>query len=184
MMKDIEIKGENVVEAIKSKKVEEKPNILLLITIFLLFVLFGVGLYINTSQNNKYQLYIVQSGSMKPTINEGSLIFVERTGDYKSGDIITFNKDNKIITHRITQELENENFRTKGDANSAEDLEVVKKSEILGEYIGGVIYLGYLFSFVKSKIGLIVLVIIPCLILIYREILKISDEIKNIRKNK
>lgn len=68
-----------------------------------------------------YQLYVVQSGSMKPTLDIGSLILSRVPGDaaqLQKGDIITFVDDGMTITHRIVSVESNASgilYHTKGD---------------------------------------------------------------------
>ena len=76
------------------------------------------------------QVYSVLSGSMEPKYPVGSLIYVKAVDPYelKSGDVITFMlNENTVATHRIVEVVPDESdsgvvrFRTKGDANEAED---------------------------------------------------------------
>jgi signal peptidase len=68
-----------------------------------------------------YQLYVVQSGSMEPTFNIGTVILSRIPDDpskLKKGDVVTFTNDGMTITHRI-YEVINDNgtvkYKTKGD---------------------------------------------------------------------
>lgn len=68
-----------------------------------------------------YQFYVVQSGSMKPTLNIGTII-LSKTPDKPSmlqvGDIVTFTEDGLTITHRIVEVVSDNGvtgYRTKGD---------------------------------------------------------------------
>ena len=77
----------------------------------LLFVIL-VGLLTGLSSKSekvydviKFRSYIIVTPSMKPTINPGDMILVKKTDIDKleKGDIITFNKDNIVATHRIEE---------------------------------------------------------------------------------
>jgi len=130
-----------------------------------------------------YSLIVVKSGSMEPTIKTGSILFAKKQGNYNNGDIITFVKmSNEIITHRIvgiSKENGNIYYKTKGDANNATDMFLTRKSRVIGKTIFTIPYFGYIIGFLKSKIGIMFLIIIPAGYFIGREILKIKKELKN-----
>ncbi len=70
-----------------------------------------------------YELYVVESGSMSPTLKVGSVILAKKPSDAGAlniNDIVTFKRiDGSIITHRIIGVLKDETgtvrYRTKGD---------------------------------------------------------------------
>lgn len=142
-----------------------------------------------------YTMYEVLSGSMEPGIHTGSVIFDKPGVDAKSlkaGDVITFkaaDDPKTLITHRII-EVEIQDgapaFRTKGDANNAPDSGFVRASNVVAQYSNITIpYLGYYLNFMKSKMGIILLVIVPGALLIlvtmiglFREILKLENNNK------
>ena len=58
-----------------------------------------------------YQFKTVLSGSMEPGIQTGSIISVKQAVDktnFKVGDVITFQEEEILITHRITEVVEME----------------------------------------------------------------------------
>ena len=74
--------------------------------------------------------FTVLSGSMEPTYHVGSLIYVKKVDSaaIRPGQVITFMLDeNTVATHRVVEVVPDEDdpstlrFRTKGDANDAED---------------------------------------------------------------
>ena len=88
-----------------------------------------------------FRVYTVLSGSMEPNYHTGSLIYVKEV-DYtqlQSGDVITFMAgEDTVVTHRIVGIVPDEEdaavlrFRTKGDANSAEDGALVHYRNVIG----------------------------------------------------
>lgn len=142
-----------------------------------------------------YQMYEVLSGSMEPGIHTGSVIFDKSDIDVKSlkvGDVITFKApgdSNKLITHRIIQ-VKTVNgmpsFQTKGDANQAQDKDLIPTANVVARYENITIpYLGFYLNFMKSKLGIILLVIVPGALLIlstmislFREIMKLENDKK------
>ncbi|MFA6097090.1 MAG: signal peptidase I [Candidatus Paceibacterota bacterium] len=157
-------------------------------TVFLvLMVLFVVGSMLPIPGN--YRLLIVQSGSMEPAIHTGSVVVVRPEADYKAGDVITFGdagKD-KTTTHRVV-DLEvaagKTYFITKGDANKTEDTDRVSEGKVIGRVQASIPYAGYLLAAAKEPAGFVLLVIVPCVIVIFEEILNIRKELKVSGKSK
>jgi signal peptidase I len=128
-------------------------------------------------------MMLVLSGSMEPAIKTGSAIFVEDVKDPKKltkGDVITFRspiQNEKIITHRIeevTGTPDNLEFITKGDSNEVKDTMPIPQANILGKYSEITIpYLGYIASFLQSKKGIGLALIIPGLLIIALEIFSV-----------
>lgn len=121
-----------------------------------------------------YQIKTVLSGSMEPDIQTGSIIGVklaEEKNDFKKGDVITFQEEDILITHRITEVVESGDsvlYRTKGDNNNAEDMNPVISENIVAQYTGFTVpYLGYFVNFSQSKNGALLLLIPGFLLLIY-----------------
>ena len=70
-------------------------------------------------------------------------------------------------------------YKTKGDNNNAEDLALVEGNRILGKVIVKVPLIGYLQSFLATKGGWIIVVLIPCLSIISYDILKLIKIVNN-----
>lgn len=129
-----------------------------------------------------YKVFTVQSGSMEPKIKLGSLIFVKPGTDYKVGDIVTFKIQGgkTTITHRIMKKNfqgEAVSYATKGDANEDSDPDEVKKENIIGKTFLTLPWLGFPVGYAKTKIGFILLILIPSVIIIYEELRKIKKEV-------
>ena len=151
----------------------------------LFFAILAIGLIGNVSSKFdsvynliKFKSYVIVSNSMQPTIDPGDVIFIKKSNvnDLKVGDIVTFQKDGFIATHRII-EIQDDKVITQGDNNNLED-EPLDKSNILGEYIFRVPKVGYIYSFVGSPIGMIILSVIIAIIIIY-EICFVDDKKKD-----
>ena len=78
-----------------------------------------------------YSVFQVKTGSMSGTLEEDDIIVVKITKDVKENDIITFVKDEVIITHRITK-IEGDQIITQGDANNSEDKSITT-NDIIGK---------------------------------------------------
>jgi signal peptidase len=98
-----------------------------------------------------FQAEPVLSGSMEPTMKVGSVAFVKPIDAslVRKGDVVTFqNPDAKgmLITHRVVkvdQTDEGVIYRTKGDANQAQDPWRLKAVGTVGRLEFDVPYLGY-----------------------------------------
>jgi signal peptidase len=129
-----------------------------------------------------YRLFAVESGSMEPTIRKGDVIFVSPQSEYNVGDVISFNapfgQTVKVITHRIVASEEGGTlFTTRGDFNRADDLDRVDKEDIIGKYSFRIPLIGYPIQFVKTGLGVVLLIVLPGLLIILNQINKIRDEI-------
>lgn len=157
---------------------------ILLLSIFLMIV----GLVFASSNTGPFNIRTlsVQSSSMEPSIHKGSLIIVTHSDTYNVGDVITVSEPSnpKVnLTHRITRiELQDDKtyYVTKGDANETEDLEERPAEYVEGKTIFSIPLLGYVFSFAKTREGLLFLIIIPGTIFIYNELLNIKNETKRL----
>ena len=94
----------------------------------------------------------VLTGSMEPTIPEGSMLLIQKTAPdtLQAGDIISFFSpdpalDGALNTHRIQQVVSEGDtlaFVTKGDANLLEDQQPVDARQVVGKVI-----------FISAKLG-------------------------------
>lgn len=108
------------------------------------------------------QVFTVLSGSMEPTYHVGSLIYVKKVDPFqlKSGDVITFMLDeDTVATHRVVEVVPDEEdvsvirFRTKGDANEAEDGSLVHYRNVIGTPVFTIPKLGYLANYIQNPPG-------------------------------
>ena len=107
----------------------------------------------------RYWIAVVGSGSMSPTIDKGDIILVdksykERVDEIKVGDILVFDIEGTIYTHRvidINKNDENISISTQGDReNQAIDKWVVRKDNIIGITITKFKYIGRPAIFIKE----------------------------------
>ena len=108
------------------------------------------------------QPFAVLSGSMRPTYEVGSLIYVKSV-DYrelKVGDPITYMiSQDTVVTHRIVEILADEDepdtlyYFTKGDANEQPDGSSVHYKNIIGKPVFSIPYLGYVSAYIQNPPG-------------------------------
>ncbi len=125
--------------------------------------------------------FVVQSGSMEPSIGTGSVVVVKPFESYAQGDVITFGPRSKTkppTTHRIIEVKEDGNFVTKGDANEDEDIRAVSRYEVIGKVIFSVPYIGYAVAAAQKPWGFMLIVGIPAILIIWEEAGKIWREMK------
>lgn len=162
--------------------------ILLLVAIFLLYYYIANKIYVSkgAGYEPKFSIYTIATGSMTPNINQFDAVInmrVDDPNDLKVGDVITFISTSPLsknftITHRIKAITEDENgevcYTTKGDANNIEDASCAKFENIIGKVIIRIPGLGYIQKFLASGIGWLLCILIPALIIIGRDILRIT----------
>ena len=113
------------------------PAIIAIMVIFALVA--GIG---------NYRMIAVASNSMDPTYDRGdAVIYTKKNADeINKGDILVFNSDGKIITHRVVEIVQSGDkyrFKTKGDANEKADSELVDAEDVYGRVKYVIKYIGY-----------------------------------------
>ena len=136
-----------------------------------------------------FNAYVVLSGSMLPEIKIKDIVVTKKVAaeTLEVGDIITFiAPDSRYggisITHRILEKYYDESlgsytYKTKGDNNNVADGSLVPNENILGKVILKIPKLGYLQDLLANKAGLIIVVIIPCLVILSYDIMKVMKGI-------
>jgi signal peptidase I, archaeal type len=111
------------------------------------------------------------------SIAAGDIIFAVKT-DIRQlviGDIILFKHGKGLVLHRIVSINESENgraFVTKGDANNAQDSELVYAESIIGKYIERIPKFGHFVLFLKTTLGMVIFIILPIFIILGYELFK------------
>lgn len=126
-----------------------------------------------------HYIFIVLSGSMEPEFSTGSIVFVKPADpqDIMVGDIVTFSGfagSRQLTSHRVIEIINDENqglfYVTKGDANNAKDPDPISAENMVGRVSGSAPLLGYLMSFVQTKQGLTLFILVPASLLIGYEV--------------
>ena len=121
------------------------------------------------------QVFTVLSGSMEPTYHTGSLIYVKKVDPYTItvGEPITFMLDeDTIATHRVVGIVQDEDdssvirFRTKGDANEAEDGTLVHYKNVIGTPVFSIPYLGYVANYIQNPPGMYIAISVGAVLLL------------------
>lgn len=110
-----------------------------------------------------YKNFIILSGSMSNTLNEGDIIFVKEKVEIKNNDIISFKEGKSVVTHRVIEIL-NENdqlfFRTKGDSNKTIDDRLISRNEVEGVYCFKIAKIGLIILFFRSEQGILIFLVL------------------------
>ena len=125
---------------------------------------------------------IVLTDSMSGTFESGALLICHtaQPEDIKVGDIICFydpmGNGTTTVTHRVMEIVKGEDgriiWKTKGDANNAEDTVSATEDELVGIYQSHISGLGNVALFMQTTPGLIVCIGCPILLLIIYDMIR------------
>lgn len=169
--------------------------------IFLMFAAYyidkRIGLSRGESRAPLFGAYVIISDSMVPRINVYDAVVTFRVSEkhIKVNDIITFVSKNietrgTPITHRVVGIVYEDNntknkvlgYRTKGDHNNTQDFALIAPNEVLGKVYLRIPMIGYLQTFLTKPIGWLIIIVIPCLLLIGSDIIKIFTSLTKPQK--
>jgi len=169
--------------------------ILLIAAAFLLYYYIATKTYAakGPGYEPKFSIYTIISPSMTPNINVYDTIIntkVDSPNDIKVNDVITFISTSLLtpgttITHRVIGITKDENgnvcYQTKGDYNQVPDQACAKYNNIIGKVIMKIPQLGRVQFFLASKAGWLLCILVPAVIIIGKDILRITklSTIKN-----
>lgn len=178
---------EKISNKIKNKMVTKK--IFKYIMLNILIVLFVINLILSFEENTHIlgiYMFNIVSGSMEPTLDINDVVVVQKCDllELQKGDIITFQQDGRIISHRILNVTKQKGiikFETKGDNNQIPDPDLVGQEQIYGKVLFKIKTIGKFISYIQNARGLINIVIFVIIIFI---LVSLKDKQKNIRKMK
>lgn len=130
------------------------------------------------------------TGSMEPEIPTRSFIVVQQVdpNELAVGDVITFHSADEALegslnTHRITAIVEQNGqtmYRTKGDANAAEDANLVPQSSVVGRVVFVSAGLGVVVSLFTNPLLFFPFIVVPLIILVVIEISKLVKSTREV----
>ena len=113
--------------------------------------------------------YVVLSGSMEPTIETGSISFINKHAkieNIKEKDVIAFKmNDGTLVTHRAIK-INDSGIVTKGDNNKVEDSNMVTKANFVGKNLFWIPKVGYIVKAFQTTTGRIIAVALIILLLV------------------
>ena len=132
-----------------------------LIINFLMTIFIIIGIIVVILYFVGVEPFVVQSGSMNPTIKTGSISFINKRVKYeniKENDIIAYNSTiGDKVTHRVIS-ITDKGFETKGDANSDSDGVTTTKENYIGKNIFSIPKAGYVVKATQTPKGKIIVV--------------------------
>jgi len=178
---------EKISNKIKSKRMTKK--IFKYIILNILIILFIINLILSFEEDTHiFGIYMfnIISESMEPTLEINDLVVVKRTetSQLRKDDIITFEQDDRIISHRIkniTKESGTIKFITKGDNNEISDPDLVDSGQVFGKVIFRIKKIGEVVSYIQNARGFINIAIFVVIVYI---LVSLRDKQKNNRKMK
>ena len=113
--------------------------------------------------------YVVLSGSMEPSIETGSVCFINKHAKFeniKEKDVIAFKmNDGTLVTHRAI-EINDSGIVTKGDNNKDADRNIVTNSNFVGKNLFWIPKVGYVIKSFQTTTGRIIAVALILLLLV------------------
>jgi signal peptidase len=122
------------------------------------------------------------TGSMEPTISPGDVVIDEQIAPTAArvGDIVTFRdpeEQSKLLTHRVVSVRRVKDgrlaFVTQGDANNTQEHWRVPADGQIGRVIYTVPWVGHVAVFARTRLGWILLIAIPLLLVLGEELIRI-----------
>lgn len=163
--------------------------LLFLITAFLIYYMASSAIAAKKGEKPNIGLYTIVSPSMEPFIKVYDVIIdrkLKSTEELKVGDVITFyssslDTDGYTITHRIYDIKVSDGktyYITKGDNNQSVDIGSITRENIVGKMIYKINGLGKIQFFLSSKLGWILIILIPALCFILYDLNKLNKIFK------
>ncbi len=182
----------------KSKKKKEQSRLAISadlfqwVVVFLLVFTSASLVLSNFDTPLRFRVFSINSGSMKPAVKLGDLVFVFPRDRYYENEIISFSGRanlRQVTTHRIfsvsdDRDLDRISYVTKGDANEDPDSGFILHDRVIGKVVFKLPLLGFLVAFAKTRAGFTLLVVIPATILVYSELSSLRKEVSGLLKSR
>ncbi|MCE4603348.1 MAG: signal peptidase I [Aeropyrum sp.] len=143
---------------LSKKRAKKTAQVALLLAGIAIFTFSLIGLY--SIVKERYDIYIVVTGSMHPAIPRGSIVIVEKSTPYmlnnlKIGDMIAYQTMDTVFIHRLIDFQGNGALVLKGDA--VPQSEIVTKDRVIGKVVFGVPGGGYVLTLLPLFIFAVVI---------------------------
>ncbi|MCD8006660.1 MAG: hypothetical protein LUF29_06775 [Oscillospiraceae bacterium] len=126
------------------------------------------------------RVYIMSGSGMEPRIPQGAAVFVEEgTLPESEGNVILCNIDGTLAlvgyvgsqTTTAEDGTVTTSYIVKYDSTSADQQWTVDEEDIIGRAVSYDLLMGRVITFASSKVGMLVIVIVPCALLILYEVI-------------
>lgn len=124
----------------------------IILSLLVMIIMFGLGVFGSKP-------FVILSGSMRPTINEGDLVIIEKVKieNIKAGDIIQYKTKDYSVVHRVVKILKDNQeilLITKGDNNLKNDSKPINKKDLLGRVKWRIPFIGYPSYIIQKILGI------------------------------
>lgn len=161
----------------RNEKKKKASNVITIISIPFLILILLVCIYIYyqkfiCKKDNVtifgYKPLVVLTGSMKPNLDVGDLIFIKRVSNENElsvGDIITFVEEgtSQTVTHRIVNVVTTDGkktFETKGDNNGSSDMTLVPFDRVVGKVFFKINAIGAWIMKIYTTAGIVISMVV------------------------
>ncbi len=184
-----------MLKKIRNNKVYKISSTIIKAVFSFIVILIVLVIFIQRVSNNKatlggYSIFTIISSSMVPEYNVGDMV-VAKVKDFEDinigDDVVYYGTEadfkDKIVTHRVISKTNVDGkyiFETKGIANEIADPKI-DESQIKGVVIFKGVIISAISKLVNNMYGFYFLLFIPLAVLIFLEILDISEERKRMR---
>lgn len=131
--------------------------------------------------------YTVLTGSMRPGIQPGDVVMDRPIPITRAhvGEVVTFSdptRHGELVTHRIRSISHQEgltNVETRGDANNTSERWTIATKDRVGLVVYRLPKIGHVAVIVRSKVGILLVIVVPVLLLgagLLRKIWREDDE--------
>lgn len=145
------------------KKAANVLGIVVLIALVAPFAVFAAPEVVGADES-----FVVLTASMTPAIAPGDVVIVAERDPaaIAAGDVITFSRGTSDVpvTHRVIDVVAADGgvaFETMGDANEGPDPGLVPGTNLIGEVVFAIPYIGYVIQFAGTRAGFVALVVLP-----------------------
>ena len=113
---------------------------------------------------------VVLSGSMEPAIRVDDMVIVHKQDFYKLLDVIMYEGENSMITHRVVG-LRDDSYVTRGDSNNTDD-PAVPAEKVVGKVVCTIPGAGKVILFLQSPLGMCIMVLLAVAMLLQPDLWK------------
>ena len=180
---------------IQMKNITKWVGNILIIVLLIIVVLSGLSMLQAKKNPNQipsvfgYSPMSVLSGSMSPMLEPGDMIIIKKPPieEIEIGEVITYRVGaDTFVTHRVVDIITTDNqikFQTQGDANNTIDQTLIEPENMVGSFVLRIPNGGYIASFIRSPLGIILSILLPIALLIGSELYTIVSKEKKEGKN-
>lgn len=120
-----------------------------------------------------YELIVIESGSMEPTLKVGSVCYTHKESIIHERDIVTYytgSNDDVYVTHRVVDINPDGSYLLKGDNSNMEDQNQVTDDNIIGTVKLNIPYVGYCIKFISTLEGKVAVILGLLTLLVFSEL--------------